>query len=184
MWFHGLDDAGEQVSYRARSADGLDWRVTGPPTDQTYLRVFEVGGETFAMALGGVVMRLGADGVFRAGAEPIARPVRHVAVLVRGPSLHVLYTCRGDAPERILHTTLDLSRPWPDWPVVSPERELLRPERDWEGAGEPVTPSMPGATGFANQLRDPALYEENGALWLVYAGGGEAALGLARIEGL
>ena len=110
--------------------------------------------------------------------------MRHVAILVRDRLLHVLYTCIGDAPERILHTALDLSRPWPDWPLASPEREVLRPEHPWEGAEEPLAPSRPGATGFSNALRDPGLFEEAGSLWMVYAAGGEAALGLARVEGL
>ncbi len=62
--------------------------------------------------------------------------------------------------------------------------ELLRPERDWEGANLPVEAGKIGATGFVNALRDPYLFEDEGKVYLIYAGGGEAALGLAEITGL
>lgn len=184
MWFHGLTDTGVQVSYRAVSPDGLDWRVTGPPTGDTYLRVFTVRGQTHAVARGGTLMRLADDGVFLPGPAPIARSIRHVAVLVRGDRLHVVYSCIGDNPERLFHTELDIAPDWPDWRQAAPETELLRPARSWEGGGLPMSPSRAGAVDFANQLRDPALFVEGDDRWLVYAGGGEAALGLARLTGL
>jgi hypothetical protein len=179
-----LTEQGEQVSYRAVSADGLDWQVAGPPTAETYLRVFTVRGRTFAMARGGVLMALADDGTFRSGPAPIPRPIRHVAVLVRGDRLHVVYSCIGDAPERLLHTELDLSADWSDWPQATPEAELMSPDRSWEGGGLPIYPSRIGATDLANQLRDPALFVEGDQVWLVYAGGGEAVLGLARLTGI
>ena len=183
MWFHGLVERGEQVSYQAVSPDGLDWQVVGPPTPDSYLRVFWVRGETYAMARAGVLLRL-QDGVFHPGPSPIARAIRHVAVLVRGDVLHVIYSAIGDAPERLFHTALDISERWPDWTASAPETELLRPELAWEGAELPIEPSQVGATPFARQLRDPALFEEDRAVWLIYSGGGEAALGLARMQGL
>ena len=40
---------------------------------------------------------------------------------------------------------------------------MLRPEFDWEGADAPLEPSVRStAYGQVNQLRDPAIYEENG----------------------
>ena len=36
----------------------------------------------------------------------------------------------------------------------------------------------------ANQLRDPCVFEEGGRTWLLYAAAGEAAIGLAELEGL
>ena len=60
---------------------------------------------------------------------------------------------------------------------------VLLPEREWEGSGEPPAPSQIGAVGFSNALRDPCLFEDEGNIWMVYAGGGEHALGLARLTG-
>lgn len=183
MWFHGLADDGAQVSCRAISSDGLDWRTTGVVSAETYLRIFEVRGARYAMARAGRLMRL-ARGGFVAGHCPIPRPIRHVGVMVRDRLLHVFYTCIGDAPERICHAALDTSGAWTAWRQTGGETEVLRPEMDWEGARMPRRPSVVGAVGFANELRDPALFEDEAGLWLIYAGGGEAALGLARVEGL
>jgi hypothetical protein len=59
---------------------------------------------------------------------------------------------------------------------------LLRPELDWEGADLPVRPSYRGAIGVdVNQLRDPALFEEDGRTWLLYAVRGEAGIALAEL---
>ena len=47
-----------------------------------------------------------------------------------------------------------------------------------------MTTSMIGAVDFSNALRDPCIFEDAGTVWLIYAGGGEHALGLAQIEGI
>lgn len=184
MWVHGLVEHGDQFSYRATSADGLNWQIQPPRLAADYLRVFQVRGTRFAMARAGLLGRIAPDGQFEPGGSPIERPIRHVAVAVRGTELHVLYSCIGDAPERLFHTALDISGDWPNWPQSAPETEILRPELAWEGADEPIAPSQVGATGFVNQLRDPAIFAEGDDTWLVYSGGGEAALGLARLTGL
>ena len=184
MIFHGLADHGEQVSYAAVSPDGITWHIEGPEIPLVYLRRFAYRGQVYAMGHGGQLSRQMADGNFEPGPYPISGPIRHVAVLVRDDLLHVLLTRIGDAPERILHTALDLSRDWPDWRPCLPETELLRPALSWEGTDAPLVPSEAGAVDYAHQLRDPEIFEADGQVWLVYAGGGEAALGLARLEGL
>lgn len=180
MLFHGLAPDGEQVSYEASSRDGLDWQVEGPPIAETYLRRFTHAGQDYAMARLGVLMRQHPDAGWQIGPTPFTGALRHVAVLVEGDTLHVVFSRIGDAPERLIHTTLDLTRPWPDW-RTGPERELLRPAMSWEGANEPNCPSVAGAVGFANELRDPDLTQDGENVWLVYSGGGEAALGFARL---
>lgn len=51
------------------------------------------------------------------------------------------------------------------------------------GADAPLEPSVRSvAYGVVNQLRDPAIFEEDGRIYLVYAIGGEAGLGIAEIE--
>lgn len=184
MWVHGLVEHGDQISVRAVSQDGLNWQVNPTRLAADYMRVFRYKGARYAMARAGLLMRLAPDDRIELGPTPIARPIRHVAVTVRGDRLHVIYSCIGDAPERLFHTALDLKRNWPDWQQCLPETELLRPQLAWEGADEPVGPSEIGAVGFANQLRDPAIFQDGGDTWLVYSGGGEAALGLARLSGL
>jgi hypothetical protein len=103
---------------------------------------------------------------------------------VRGDRLHVLWTRIGDAPEGILHSVIDLRPGWRDWQVEA-TADLLGPERAWEGADLPVRPSEIGiALAPEHALRDPCLFEEDGRLYLVYAGAGEQALGLAEVLGL
>ncbi|MDE0764343.1 MAG: hypothetical protein ACJ04O_10850 [Cellvibrionales bacterium] len=52
--------------------------------------------------------------------------------------------------------------------------------RDWEGANQPFIPSFRGKMGGpVNQLRDPFMFQDqDGQLYLVYAGGGEQAIGI------
>ena len=50
------------------------------------------------------------------------------------------------------------------------------------GAGKPLEPSIRStAYEHVNQLRDPAIYEENGRVFLLYTGGGESGIGLAEV---
>lgn len=182
MLFHGLADHGEQVSYEAISPDGLRWTVEGPAIPETYLRRFTCRGEIYAMARLGILLWSSPDG-WETGPSPVVGAPRHVAVLVRGDLLHVLFTRIGDAPERVLHTTIDMRLPWSDWQAGA-ETELLRPVLRWEGAEEPIRPSFIGAVEFANELRDPGVFEFEGRVYMVYAGGGEVALGLAELMGI
>ncbi|WP_210238356.1 hypothetical protein, partial [Mesorhizobium sp. M2E.F.Ca.ET.209.01.1.1] len=62
------------------------------------------------------------------------------------------------------------------------ETELLRPQTNFEGADLPLRPSRDGAAeGKENALRDPAIFEENGRTWLLYAVAGESGIALAEI---
>lgn len=78
-------------------------------------------------------------------------------------------------------STIDLSGDWKRWTATSPV-EVLRPERAWEGAEAPVVPSVRStAYGMVNQLRDPAVFEEGGRTYLLYAVGGESGIAIAEI---
>jgi hypothetical protein len=60
--------------------------------------------------------------------------------------------------------------------------EILRPERSWEGADAPLVPSVRStAYGQVNQLRDPAIFEENGRVYLLYAVAGESGIAIAEV---
>lgn len=88
----------------------------------------------------------------------------------------------GDTPERILVSEVNLSTDWSDW-QPSAGQVVLEPELDWEGGTLPLERSRWGAVrGPARQLRDPAIYEENGDLYLLYSGAGEQNLGIARLH--
>ena len=61
--------------------------------------------------------------------------------------------------------------------------EVLRPLRAWEGADAPRIPSLRStAYGRVNQLRDPALFEENGRIFLLYAVAGESGIAIAEVK--
>jgi hypothetical protein len=108
--------------------------------------------------------------------------MRHAALLKRGNTLYVFWTQVGDAPEAILLSTIDLSTDWTKWSQSHPV-EVLRPMRTWEGAHAPVAPSLRStAYGEVNQLRDPAIYEENGRTYLLYAVAGESGIAIAEVQ--
>ena len=183
MLFHGMAGNGEQVTYLAASPDGLDWQVQGRPITETYLRRFEHRGTTYAMARLGTLLRQRGHDRWERGPAPLKGTPRHVAVRVVGNHAHVFFSRIGDAPERIMHTRLDLRRAMMNW-QAGEETEILRPELPWEGAGEPITPSLIGATGFVNELRDPDVFSFEGRTYMIYAGAGESALGLAELTGI
>ena len=111
--------------------------------------------------------------------------VRHTAVHVEGNELQVFYTRRGDSPERVLMSTVDLSvGDWENWDFSFPPAEILQPVSGWEGGQfEPSPSETSAAPENVNQLRDPYIFEdEDGSLYLLYAGGGEDAIGIAALS--
>ena len=111
--------------------------------------------------------------------------VRHTAVRVVGDELQVFYTQRGDSPERVMMSTVDLSvGDWSNWVFSYPGEELLQAVSGWEGGQFIPEPSEASAAPEnANQLRDPFVFEdEDGSLYLLYAGRGEDALGMAAMS--
>ena len=78
--------------------------------------------------------------------------------------------------------TIDLAPDWMEWresePVV-----VLEPERDYEGAALPLKPSLRGLTEVSvRQLRDPAIYEEDGSVYLLYSVAGEDGIAICHRE--
>jgi hypothetical protein len=108
--------------------------------------------------------------------------MRHAAVRVRDGELDIFFSRGEDCPEHILHTRLALTDNWLGWHPAAIE-SLLLPEREWEGADLPLVPSRFGAIhGPARQLRDPALFEDEGRWYLVYSVAGESGLGIAELH--
>ena len=183
MYFHGLEDFARQSTRVATSADGVSFEVRPEVLGRTYFRAFEHAGATYALAMPGQLYR-SEDGLtdFVPGPLLFEPDMRHSALLKRGDTLHVFWTRVGDAPEVLLRSTIDLSGPWTSW-REGPAVEVMRPERAWEGADAPIEPSMRSvAPGYVNQLRDPAIYEEDGRVWLLYAIAGERGIALAELH--
>ncbi len=169
MYYHGLEEAGRQVSRVAWSADGLSFTSGTEILGQTYMRVFGYRGMTYALAMPGQFYRSANPlGGFEAGPLLFNEHMRHAAVLLRGDTFLVFWTQVGHAPERILLSTIDLRADWMAWKESDPV-EVLRPERPWEGADAPLEPSVRSvAYGMVNQLRDPAVFAEGDAVYLLY----------------
>ena len=182
MYFHGLEGPGIQVTRVATSSDGIRFEARPEIIGRTYMRVFPHGGMTYAMAMPGQFYR-SEDGFtgFEEGPLLFNPDMRHAAMLKRGDTLYVFWTQVGQVPERILLSTIDLSGDWMSWEASEP-LEVLRPERDWEGADAPLEPSVRStAYGQVNQLRDPAIYVEDGRVFLLYAVAGESGIGMAEV---
>ncbi|MCY3821019.1 MAG: hypothetical protein OXH52_16965 [Gammaproteobacteria bacterium] len=182
MYFHGLEGPGHQVSRVATSRDGIHFEARPEVLGRSYMRVFQHDGMTYAMAMPGRFYR-SRDGFtgFEEGPLLFNASMRHAALLKRGPTLYVFWTQVGDAPERILLSTVDLTEDWKRWKDAG-AREVLRPERVWEGARAPVEPSVRGPVySQVNQLRDPAIYVEGDRVFLLYAVAGESGIALAEV---
>jgi hypothetical protein len=182
MYFHGLDGVGTQVTRVATSPNGIDFAAQPEVLGRSYMRVFRHCGMTYALAMPGQLYR-STDALhgFEPGPTLFNPRMRHSAVMKRGSELWVFWTQVGDAPERILLSRIDLAGDWRDW-KNGPAREILRPERTWEGADAPLIPSIRStAYGQVNQLRDPGILEDDGRIFMFYAVAGESGIAIAEI---
>jgi hypothetical protein len=183
MYFHGLEGVATQLSRVAISPDGIGFKALPEVLGPSYLRIFPHAGMTYALAMPGQFFR-SKDGLrgFEPGPVLFNPNMRHAAVLKRGDELRVFWTQVGDAPERILCSRIDIGGDWRGW-KEGPPVEVLRPEHPWEGADAPLLPSIRStAYGHVNQLRDPAVFEEDGRIWLLYAVAGESGIAIAEIR--
>lgn len=192
MYFHGLEALGAQHTRVASSTDGITFRAEPELHGPSYFRAFRHGGWWYALAMPGRLFR-SADGRrdFEEGPRLFGPDMRHSAVRVidrhpetDGPVLEVFWTRVGDVPERVLRSEIDLRGEWTGWRERGEPIEILRPERSWEGADEPLVPSVRGAIHEpVNQLRDPCVFVDAGRLLLFYAVAGESGIGVAELIG-
>ncbi len=71
---------------------------------------------------------------------------------------------------------------WQEWRFTEPQ-SVLKLEKDYEGVNESVEESRFGSTyDFVHQLRDPAIFEEDGRLYLLYSTAGEWAIAIAELH--
>ena len=182
MYFHGLDAIGTQVTRVAVSHNGIDFSAQREILGRPYMRVFQHDGMTYALTMPGQFYR-SKDGMhgFEPGPILFNPDMRHSAVMKRSGELWVFWTRVGEAPERILLSRIDLTSDWQSWKDSAPV-EILRPERSWEGADAPFVPSVRStAYGSVNQLRDPAIFQEAGRIYLLYAVAGESGIAIAEV---
>jgi hypothetical protein len=185
MYYHGFDERGSQSSRVAASKDGMIFEVQPGRVFSTYLRSFKFRGQHYLLGMPGVIYR-GDDplGPFEPRNRLLFEPdMRHAGVLLEGSTLYVFWSKVGYAPERILLSQVDLDPgDWNDWKATAPV-DLMRPEQEWEGNELIAMPSLRGELdNAANELRDPfAFRDDDGQLYLFYVGGGEKAIGVARL---
>jgi hypothetical protein len=185
MFFHGQRDSLSQVSGVAVSSDGLNFKVLENRIGGVYLRSFEYQNKYYFLAAPGILYR--SDSLV-GNYEPrhkslFGTDVRHTAVSLEGNKLTLVFSRAGDAPERLLLSTLDLSSSnWDDW-TPTQAVEIMRAEKSWEGADLPALKSLRGeSTLRSNDLRDPDLFvDQDGQKYLLYVGGGEQAIGIVRL---
>lgn len=207
MWMHGWWTNGErwpttppearawarakgygQFTQVAESTDGVHFTVRPSITKTSYLRVFERGGTFYGVSRLGAISRASnpmasfelGPSVFRGTAY--AGRVRHVALLLRGDRLFVFFTGIGDAPERVLMSTVNLAGEWTTWQASAPV-EVLAPQAAYECTDLPNLPSERGdIDGPARQLRDPFIFEDEGRVFLFYSTCGEQGIAAAEIS--
>jgi len=206
LWFHGWWTEGKmwpvgetaarawarangysQFTQSATSNDGLHFAAQPPITRTSYLRVWRRDGALFGMGrLGQLWRSTDALSAFEPGPNPFrggayANRVRHVALVQRGSLMYVFFTAIGDAPERILMSTISQSGDWSTWTLSAPV-EVLQPEAPYECPTLPNAPSEAGDVKVpVRQLRDPAIFEENGRTLLFYSFCGEQGIAAAEL---
>jgi hypothetical protein len=182
MYVHGRD-VGRQLTRVATSTDGLHFEGAPEKLGRPYFRVIEIDGYYYALSMPGYFYRSrNRLNGFEEGPRLFSDSMRHNALLMRDDLLHVFWTERGDAPERIYMATIDTSKDWMDW-EESERVEIMRPETAWEGAELAINPSRGGHIDEpVNQLRDPTIFEEDGKVYLLYSIAGERGIAIAQLD--
>lgn len=206
MWVHGWWTNGErwpgdpaaarawarqrgygQFTQAAESSDGLRFEVRPAITRTSYLRVFQYGGYFYGLSrLGQLARSRDPLTAFEIGPNPFhdsehANRIRHVGLVLRGDRLVVYFTAIGDAPERVLMSTIALTPDWTTWQASRPV-EVLRPDAPYECADMPIAPSEAGdVEDKVRQIRDPFVFQELDQAYLFYSTCGEQGIAGANI---
>ncbi|MCX6330040.1 MAG: hypothetical protein NTZ85_11100, partial [Bacteroidia bacterium] len=138
---------------------------------------------------GNLYRSVNGTGKFEKGANPFRKIqdtadiyIRHVAILQRNNTLYVFYSRIGDTPEHIQYSKILLSADWNKWESTTPV-SVLEPLLDYEGVKNPVKKSVSGISKKpVRELRDPAIFEENGKIYLIYSVAGESGLAIAELR--
>jgi hypothetical protein len=186
MYVHGQDPgkgADRQVTRVATSIDGINFIGEPEVLGRPYFRVLKFDGYYYALAMPGYLYR-SRNGIshFDVGPQIFNDDMRHSALLIRGHTLYVFWTQVGEAPERILLSTIDLQGDWLTWKATEPT-EVLRPMLSWEGADLDIAPSIRGYIDVrSNQLRDPAIFKDGDKVYLLYSVAGESGIAISELK--
>jgi len=183
LYYHGRLQNGLQRTRVALSPDGLNFTARAEILALPYLRLFRHDDWFYAISMPGQLYR-SRDGLsgFEAGPTLTGEPIRHHAILQHAGQCYVFWTRVGDRPERILASALNIAADWQDW-QFGETHEIHRAERSWEGADMAPTASRYGAVmQRVNQLRDPAVFTENGRIYLLYAIAGERGIAIGELR--
>ena len=182
LYYHGRMADGLQRTRLALSSDGLEFEAGEDILATSYLRLFKQDDWFYALTMPAQLYR-SRDGLgtFEQGPRLTAEPIRHHALLRHQGQWLLFWTRVGDQPERILVSAIKTDSDWRSWRLGSTE-EVHRARQDWEGADLPADASnYGGIMRRVNQLRDPAIYEEDGRLYLLYASAGEQGIGIGEL---
>jgi len=183
LYYHGRMHNGLQRTRVALSNDATGFEAQDEILGLPYFRVFRHQDWYYAIAMPGQLYR-SRDGLrdFEQGPRITSEPIRHHALLWHDEKWYFFWTRAGDAPERILVSMLDTRQDWHHWRLAE-SFEVHRPARAWEGAELPNKPSRLGSCmQRVNQLRDPAIFEENGRIYLLYSIAGEQGIGIGELK--
>jgi hypothetical protein len=207
MWTHGVwtegrrwpEDRAEaqqwarqngyyQYSQASVSQNGLHFEAQPTISREIYLRIFQHNGMFYAISrLGQLLCASGPLQEFKVGGNPFegtrfSNSVRHIGLLKEGDVLHVFFSAIGDAPESILYTTINLTGDWTAW-KIGEIQQVLTPEASYECPDLPDEPSAIGAIDHpVRQVRDPAVFEEDGKIYLFYTFCGEQGVAGAEVK--
>lgn len=183
MYFHGpIKARGGQWTGVAFSKDGIEFRASEEILGLYYFRVFNWRGYYYAIDRNGQLLR-SEDGIteFEKRPEGFIPGVRHTALLQSDGLLLIFHSRTWNVPERILMSTVNIEGDWAQW-IRSDPIEVIRPEMDYEGIQYPMELSKSGSGMRVCQLRDPAIFEEDGQLYLFYSIAGEMGIALAELD--
>jgi hypothetical protein len=193
MYFHIYSNTDSlknipQVTLRATSKNGIDFTPEIEILGESYFKVFRLGNQFYAMAKSGNLYR-SKDGFtkFEKGPNPfleIQNPsrIRHVALLLKDNILYAFYSRVGDLEEHIQYSKIEINNDWSTWKASAP-LSILKPQFDYEGVNQPISISISGASKIpVRELRDPAIFEENGRVYLLYTVAGEFGIAISQLE--
>lgn len=179
----------KQLTLRATSSDGIHFKSETTQLGESYFRVFQWKGYHYAVSRLGILWR-SKDGIaaFERGPNPFdqiqkpASTLRHAAVAVIGDDLWVWHSHIGDSPEQIYLSKINLSGDWNNWKSSEPT-VVAFPEQTFEGTDLPLTVSKEGAASKRfRELRDPAIFEENGKWYLLYSVAAESGIAIGELS--
>jgi len=173
---------GRQRSRVALSKDGLHFSNPSSVLGPSYMRLFLWNNYWYALGMPGIFLR-SENGLtdFEIGPTLFTINMRHLAVKLQDNILNVFYSNVGDCPERILLSKVELTSDWAKWKASEP-KTILEPEMKYEGVSLPLMPSKRGiALEKVRQLRDPAIFQEDGKTYLLYSVAGEKGLAIAEL---